>query len=75
MKRVPGPRRVVVSFQFGGVGEELVIWTEGRRVIFGFGGSVSGVLGLWVSDDVRRWSLAAVRREGSSERRRWWEWD
>lgn len=76
MKRVPGPRRVVVSFQFGGVDEELVIWTEGGRGIFVFGGSVSGVLGLWVSDEVvRRWSLAAVGRDESSERRRRWEWD
>lgn len=26
MKRVPGPRRVVVSFQFGGLGEDVFIW-------------------------------------------------
>jgi hypothetical protein len=32
MKRVPGPRRVVVSFQFGGVEvlEELVVSVVGR---------------------------------------------
>ncbi len=69
-KRVPGPRRVVVSFQFGGLDEELVIWAEDRSGIFIFGGSGSGVLGLWASDEVvRRWSLTAVGREGSSERR------
>jgi hypothetical protein len=82
MKRVPGPRRVVVSFQFVGLGEEDVIWTEGGRGILAFVSVVERavdrlfLLGLprfESDDDVRLWTLVAPEKEGSRERR--WDCD
>jgi hypothetical protein len=86
MKSVPGPRRVVVSFQFVGFGEELVIWTEGGTgcCLVAEPNVIDDRFSLLFfpncerDDDDRLWNLVAFEKEGSRERRRWclaWEWD